>query len=277
MNSAMKSALPSVGQVAGPDGNPKRGFGARPRFSGGGRHQRGHIFEAGPQTGCQRRIVLHFGAERFHRHETGITCRLKRAKLSNVADTVADKDQPPVRFGQIFGRKIGAEDARHVRQADALWKKPGVTAAEILECVVTQFIHIPSDGVGNGRHSHILSFHCRPLHPKGFDMPVGERGQALSGGQRQSVALARLLINDPQVIFLDEPSSAMDLASERLLIEQLKRSLRPDQTIIVSTHRYSMLDLVDRLIVLSNSKIAADGPKEQVLEVLKKQSSAPRA
>lgn len=114
-------------------------------------------------------------------------------------------------------------------------------------------------------------------HPKGFDMPTGERGQALSGGQRQSVALARLLINDPQVIFLDEPSSAMDLASERLLIEQLKRSLRPDQTIIVSTHRYSMLDLVDRLIVLSNGKIAADGPKEQVLEALKKQSSAPRA
>ena len=114
-------------------------------------------------------------------------------------------------------------------------------------------------------------------HPKGFDMPVGERGQALSGGQRQSVALARLLINDPQVIFLDEPSSAMDLASERLLIEQLKRSLRPDQTIIVSTHRYSMLDLVDRLIVLSNSKIAVDGPKEQVLEALKKQSSAARA
>jgi ATP-binding cassette subfamily C protein LapB len=114
-------------------------------------------------------------------------------------------------------------------------------------------------------------------HPKGFDMPVGERGQALSGGQRQSVALARLLINDPQVIFLDEPSSAMDLASERLLIEQLKRSLRADQTIIVSTHRYSMLDLVDRLIVLSNSKIAADGPKEQVLEALKKQSSAARA
>jgi len=69
----------------------------------------------------------------------------------------------------------------------------------------------------------------------------------------------------------------MDLASERLLIEQLKRSLRPDQTIIVSTHRYSMLDLVDRLIVLSNGKIAADGPKEQVLEALKKQSSAPRA
>ena len=113
-------------------------------------------------------------------------------------------------------------------------------------------------------------------HPKGFDMSVGEKGQALSGGQRQSVALARLLIGDPQVIYLDEPSSAMDLASERLLIEQLRRALRPEQSVIVSTHRYSMLDLVDRLIVLSNGKIAADGPKEQVMEALKKQAATPR-
>lgn len=110
-------------------------------------------------------------------------------------------------------------------------------------------------------------------HPLGFDMPVGERGQALSGGQRQSVALARLLIADPQVIFLDEPSSAMDLASEKLLIEQLRRSLRKDQTVIVSTHRYSMLDLVDRLIVLVNGKIAADGPKDQVMEAIRKQAA----
>ena len=111
-------------------------------------------------------------------------------------------------------------------------------------------------------------------HPKGFDMMVGERGQALSGGQRQSVALARLLINEPQVIFLDEPSSAMDLASERMLIEQLRRSLSPAQTVIVSTHRYSMLDIVDRLVVLANGKVAADGPKEQVMEALRKQVGA---
>ena len=110
-------------------------------------------------------------------------------------------------------------------------------------------------------------------HPKGFDMPVGERGQALSGGQRQSVALARLLIAEPQVIFLDEPSSAMDLASERLLIDQLRRSLKPEQTVIISTHRYSMLDLADRLIVLVNGKIAADGPKDQVMDALRKQSA----
>lgn len=114
-------------------------------------------------------------------------------------------------------------------------------------------------------------------HPAGYEMPVGERGLALSGGQRQSIALARLLVAEPQVIFLDEPSSAMDLASERQMIEQLRRSLRPDQTVIVSTHRYSMLDLVDRLIVINNGKIAADGPKEQVLDALRKQTGQKKA
>ena len=108
-------------------------------------------------------------------------------------------------------------------------------------------------------------------HPSGFDMQVGERGQALSGGQRQLVALARLFIAEPKILYLDEPSSAMDIQSERALIDQLRKAMTPDQTVIVSTHRYSMLELVDRLIVLSNGKVAADGPKEAVLEVLKKQ------
>jgi ATP-binding cassette subfamily C protein LapB len=106
-------------------------------------------------------------------------------------------------------------------------------------------------------------------HPAGYDMPVGERGGLLSGGQRQAVALARVLLLKPKVVFLDEPSGSMDMASERLLIKNLKRALKPDQTIIVSTHRYSMLELVDRLIVLADGKIAADGPKEQVLDALK--------
>lgn len=113
-------------------------------------------------------------------------------------------------------------------------------------------------------------------YPTGFDTMVGERGQALSGGQRQAVALARVLIADPQVIFLDEPSSAMDLASERALIDQLRRALRPEQTVIVSTHRYSMLELIDRLVVVANGKVAADGPKEEVLEALRQQTAPAR-
>lgn len=109
-------------------------------------------------------------------------------------------------------------------------------------------------------------------HPQGFDMPVGERGHALSGGQRQAVTLARVLLVDPKVIFLDEPSGAMDLVSERALIDRLKRNIRPDQTLIVATHRYGMLELVDRLVVLSAGRIAADGPKAKILATLKQQT-----
>jgi ATP-binding cassette subfamily C protein LapB len=109
-------------------------------------------------------------------------------------------------------------------------------------------------------------------HPSGYEMIVSERGQSLSGGQRQAIALARLLISEPRIIYLDEPSSAMDIASERVMIENLKRSITPNQTLIVSTHRHSMLDLVDRLIVISNGKLIGDGPKEQVLESMRKQS-----
>ncbi|MDH3740733.1 MAG: type I secretion system permease/ATPase [Hyphomicrobiales bacterium] len=110
-------------------------------------------------------------------------------------------------------------------------------------------------------------------HPSGFDMPVGERGSLLSGGQKQAVALARILLLRPQVIFLDEPSGSMDLASERLLIKHLREAFQNDQTIILSTHRYSMLELVDRLVVIGNGKVVADGPKDKVLEALKAKSS----
>jgi ATP-binding cassette, subfamily C, bacterial LapB len=106
-------------------------------------------------------------------------------------------------------------------------------------------------------------------HPQGYDMQIGERGRALSGGQRQAVTLARVFLLNPQIIFLDEPSGSMDLASERDLIRRLKQATAPEQTLIVATHRYSMLDLVDRLVVLANGRTGTDGPKPKVLELLK--------
>ncbi|NKB53777.1 MAG: type I secretion system permease/ATPase [Rhizobiaceae bacterium] len=111
-------------------------------------------------------------------------------------------------------------------------------------------------------------------HPRGFDMPVGERGDNLSGGQKQAVTIARLLMNQPKVVFLDEPSGAMDMASERRLIASLKKSFAPDTTLIISTHRYSLLEMVDRIIVIDNGRIVADGTKEVVLEDLAKRAKA---
>lgn len=105
-------------------------------------------------------------------------------------------------------------------------------------------------------------------HPLGFDMQVGERGEHLSGGQRQSVALARALLNDPRFLLLDEPSNSMDNATEELLKRRLAASLE-GKTVLLVTHRASLLDLVDRLIVLESGRVVADGPKQEVLEALR--------
>src|SRR5690606_7737081 len=109
-------------------------------------------------------------------------------------------------------------------------------------------------------------------HPRGYDMPVGERGSSLSGGQRQAVAIARLLLSRPKIVFLDEPSGAMDMASERLLIAKLSEAFEPDVTVVISTHRYSMLELVDRLIVIDQGRVVADGPKKAVIEELQRKA-----
>lgn len=105
-------------------------------------------------------------------------------------------------------------------------------------------------------------------HPHGFDMQVGERGEQLSGGQRQAIAIARSLLLDPPVLMLDEPSNSMDNSTEAILKRQLSVYAK-DKTLILVTHRSSLLDLVDRLIVIDAGRVIADGPKEQVLEALK--------
>ena len=106
-------------------------------------------------------------------------------------------------------------------------------------------------------------------HPQGFDRPVGERGQLLSGGQRQAVLLARALLLEPQILILDEPTSHMDNSSEDQLRQRLMDWV-PGKTVLLVTHRTSMLSLVDRLLVLDNGKIVADGPKESVIDALRK-------
>lgn len=105
-------------------------------------------------------------------------------------------------------------------------------------------------------------------HPDGYDMMIGERGDSLSGGQRQSIAVARGLINDPPIVLLDEPSSNMDNQSEASLKARLKEACS-NKTILLVTHRTALLALVDRLIVMDRGKIVADGPKDQVVEALR--------
>ncbi len=104
-------------------------------------------------------------------------------------------------------------------------------------------------------------------HPLGYDMPIGERGDALSGGQRQAVALARALLLDPPVLLLDEPTSAMDTMSESRVKARLSRILE-GRTLLLVTHRGSLLSLVDRILVLDGGQLVADGPRDKVLQAL---------
>ena len=106
-------------------------------------------------------------------------------------------------------------------------------------------------------------------HSAGFDMPVGEQGRSLSGGQRQTVALARAVLHDPPILILDEPSSSMDARTERRLCNNLK-SILEGKTLLLVTHRASLLTLVDRVIVLDNGSIRADGPKDNILEAIQR-------
>ncbi|WP_349502171.1 type I secretion system permease/ATPase [Corticimicrobacter sp.] len=105
-------------------------------------------------------------------------------------------------------------------------------------------------------------------HPQGYDMMIGERGDSLSGGQRQAVGIARALINDPPILLLDEPSSNMDNQSEANLKARLLDAGK-DKTVFLVTHRTALLEMVDRLIVVDQGRIVADGPKQQVMDALK--------
>ena len=106
-------------------------------------------------------------------------------------------------------------------------------------------------------------------HPLGFEMPVGERGETLSGGQRSAIALARIFLRAPRVLIMDEPTAAMDQGTEEYVRQQLKNEFS-NSTLLLITHKMNMLDLVDRLVVMDKGSIVADGPKEEILEGLKK-------
>nr|WP_275288440.1 type I secretion system permease/ATPase [Halomonas elongata] len=106
-------------------------------------------------------------------------------------------------------------------------------------------------------------------HPQGLDLDVGERGQRLSGGQRQAVAIARALVHDPRILLLDEPTSSMDHSTEKAFRERLD-AYDHDKTLLMVTHRTSLLPLVDRVVVIDAGSVMADGPRDKVVDALRK-------
>jgi ATP-binding cassette subfamily C protein LapB len=104
-------------------------------------------------------------------------------------------------------------------------------------------------------------------HPRGFDMQVGERGELLSGGQRQGVGIARAVLNNAPMLLLDEPTSAMDFSTEALVTRRITE-FAVGKTVVLVTHRTSMLSLVDRVVVIDQGRVVADGPRDRILEAL---------
>lgn len=109
-------------------------------------------------------------------------------------------------------------------------------------------------------------------HPRGLDMPLGENGQGLSGGQKQTVALARLTLRHPRVVLLDEPTASLDENTERQALHGLAEWTK-DKTLIVVTHRPQVLSLVERIVVVEQGKVVMDGPRDAVIRKLQEKKS----
>ena len=127
---------------------------------------------------------------------------------------------------------------------------PHATESEILECAEAAGVH---------------DFVSR--HPMGYDAPVGEHGSALSGGQRQAVALARAMITKPNILLCDEPTSAFDMQAESKFCEYIKAQTE-GKTFILVTHKHSMLSMVDRLILMHEGRVIMDGKRDDVIAAL---------
>ncbi len=127
---------------------------------------------------------------------------------------------------------------------------PSATEEDILKCAKAAGVH---------------DFVSR--HPMGYDALVGEVGNALSGGQRQAIALARAMLKSPDIIICDEPTNAMDVQSENAFCHYVRKQAK-DKTLILITHKHAMLSMVDRIILMHNGKVVMDGRRDDVINAL---------
>lgn len=161
-------------------------------------------------------------------------------------------------------RQIDPADLRH--NIGTVLQEPWLFSGTLRQNIAVGGIN-PSDeeifaaARSSGAHDFIAN------HPHGYDRRVAERGEGLSGGQRQLICIARAMVGRPPIFLLDEPTSAMDVQTEQALIKRLGATMA-ESTLLVITHRPSLLQWVDRVIVIDQGQVAADGPKQAVLRNL---------
>jgi ATP-binding cassette subfamily C protein LapB len=114
-------------------------------------------------------------------------------------------------------------------------------------------------------------------HPKGMELEISEGGKGLSGGQRQLVGLTRLLLQQPRIMLLDEPTASMDGQLEARVMQHLFEEISPESALVVVTHKPAVLNHIQRLIVVDQGRVVLDGPRDQVLARLRTPTPAPNA
>ena len=180
-----------------------------------------------------------------------------------------DPDQGMIKFDGLDSNQINIDELRkHISYID---QNPNLFFGTLKDNIVSGFPEASDEQMlAFSKLSGVDVFASR--HPLGYNMPVGEKGEKLSVGQRQSVAIARALIGQSPILLLDEPTSALDKANENLLKNNLLKSTSK-KTLLLITHRTSMLDIVDRIIVVEGGKVVADGPKKDIINSLTKSAS----
>lgn len=184
-----------------------------------------------------------------------------KSTLLKLLVRFVEAEQGSYLYGEVDARQYAPQDVR--RMIGYMSQTPGLFDDTLLANLTLGRDTVDPRRLEEiARLSGVLEFCGR--HPQGFGMKVGPRGEMLSGGERQSVALARTLLGERGVLALDEPTSAMDTMLEMRLVRDLKAFVG-ERTLIVSTHRAPVLSLVDRVIWLEAGRVIADGPKAEVL------------
>lgn len=198
--------------------------------------------------------------------KVGIIGRIGSGK-STITKIIAGLYDPT--SGDVFAdntdyRQIDPADLR--RQVGYISQSTVLFAGSVRDNIIAGFPQATDEQVlaaakAAGAHDFISR------HPMGYDAPVGERGDGLSGGQKQCIALARALITNPKILLMDEPTNDMDIQAEDHFIKQI-REQSSDKTLVLVTHRNGLLSLVDRLILIENGKVLVDGPRDKVFSML---------
>lgn len=183
-----------------------------------------------------------------------------KSTLAKLASGLIQPTQGSVLIDGVDIRQINKSDLR--RNIGFMLQETWLFSGSLRENIQMGFMEYDDEHILEiARISGVDDFASR--HPEGYDLTVKERGEGLSGGQRQSINFARSLLHSPNVLVLDEPTSSMDTATEKAILERLKEWLS-DRTLIAITHRNSILGLVDRVLVMDQGKVLSDTTPDQI-------------